>query len=117
MRTLHIDRGFDTVFRAFGAQLEEGVLVLADRGGVEDLVEAHQIGDNLLVDVGLHVAFDQVEQDVDCAPSLVAKHLARCDVVCRDDVGWFVLLHLSQLGARLLKLAVKHVYEGCIEAH
>ena len=85
-------------------------------GRVVHFVEWHHVLNYLLIDVSLAVTPDQVHENVNGPACLIAKDLACRDVVCRHDVGWLVLLHVSEFAASLLKFAFEYVYEGRIKA-
>lgn len=108
--------GIDRIFAILGTDAKESVLVVADCGRIVDLVERHHVHDNLLVDVRLLVALDQLCQDVDGTTGLVTENLTRRDVVRCHNVGWLVLLNFTELGTRILELSLEDIHESCIEA-
>ena len=69
--------------------------MITHRGRVVYLVEAHQIRNDLLIDVGFPITLDKFHQDVNGAPSLIAEDLASCNVIGCHNIGWLVLLHFS----------------------
>ena len=90
--------------------------MVRDSCRVVNLVEAHHVRDDLLVDVRFAITFNQIGQDLDGSTGLVAENLASGDVVCGDNVRRFVLLHFSKLCTSFLELTIENVHEGCIEA-
>lgn len=117
MHVLDVDSGINCILGVLRTYVNERVLVVADGGGVLNLVETHHVRDDLLVDVGLAIALDQVGQYRDCASGLVAEDLACRNVIGRDNVGGFVLLGFAKLGNCVLELAIKDVQKGRVEAH
>ena len=91
--------------------------MICHRSRIVDLIEAHQVADDLLVQVCFPVTLDKVHEDVNGPSGLVAENLARSDVIGRHEVSRLVLLHFTQLGAGLLELPVENVDESFIEAH
>ena len=107
----------DGVFGVLGANINQSILVVCYCRWVVNLIETHHVWDDLLINISLVIAFDQVHQNVDRPTSLVTKYLASCDVVCCHNIGRLVLLNITELSTCFLELSIKDVHKCSIEAH
>jgi hypothetical protein len=89
--------------------------VITHSGRVVHLVETHQIRDDLLINVRLSIAFNQLHENVNGPSRLVTENLTRCNIVGCNNVCRLVLLNFSKLGASILKVSIKNVHKGSIE--
>jgi len=64
-------------------------------GWVVNFIEAHHVRDHLFIDVCLTIALDEIHQDLDGTPCLIAEYLASGNVIRSHNIGGLVLLDIT----------------------